>query len=116
MVGLCSVDVVLVRMLAPYGVGLAFTPHRMNSSTPKTTVPTISVNTATLLTRAATWMLMMLMMTGSSIRMTATANTSRGLGVLTLNSLTSNGDATVSMIAPPPTVMYSSPANPTNQP
>ena len=30
----------------------------MSSSTPNRTVPMISVNTATLLTRAATWMLM----------------------------------------------------------
>ena len=85
---------VLVRMPAPYGVGLAWTPHSTSSSTPNTTVPMISVNTATLLTRAATWMLMMLMTTGSSIRMIATASTRRGLGVVTLNSLSSSGAAT----------------------
>ena len=101
-VGLWKTDVVLVRMPAPYGVGLACTPHRMSSSTPNTTVPMISVNTATLLTRAATWMLMMLMTTGSSIKMIATASTRCGLGAVTLNSLSSNGAATVSMIAPPP--------------
>ncbi len=65
----------------------------------------ISVNTATLLTRAATWMLMMLMITGSTISISATASTSRGLGVFTLNSLSSSGEATPSMIAPPPTAM-----------
>jgi hypothetical protein len=46
--------VVLVRMLAPYGDGLDLTAQRTNSRTPNTTVPRISVNTATLLTRAAT--------------------------------------------------------------
>ena len=103
-------------MLAPYGDGLDFTAQSTNSSTPNTTVPMISVNTATLLTRAATWMPMMLMITGSTMRISATANTSRGLGVLTLNSLSSSGEATPSMMAPPPTLMYSKPANPTNQP
>ena len=104
-VGLWKADVVLNRMPAPYGEGLACTPHSTNSSTPNTTVPMISVNTATLLTRAATWMLMMLITTGSSIRMIATVSTRRGLGLLTLNSLSSSGDATSSMIAPPPTAM-----------
>jgi hypothetical protein len=61
-------------------------------------------------------MLMMLMITGSTMSMIATARTSRALGVFTLNSLSSSGDATPSMIAPPPTLMYSSPANPTNHP
>ena len=42
----------------------------------------ISVNTATLLTRAATWMLMRLMTTGSSIKMIATASTRCGLGAV----------------------------------
>src|SRR5579862_9298944 len=115
-VGLWLTDAVLVRMPAPYGVGLDFTPHRMNSSTPNRTVPMISVNTATLLTRAATWMLMMLMNTGRTIRMIATVSTRRGLGSLTLNSDRSSGEATPSMIAPPPTAMYSRPAKPTNQP
>ena len=76
----------------------------------------ISVNTATLLTRAATWMLMMLITTGSSIKMIATVSTRCGLGVSMLNSLSSSGAATWSMIAPPPTAMYSRPAKPTNQP
>ncbi len=93
-VGLWKTDVVLVRMPAPYGVGLACTPHRTRSSTPNTTVPMISVNTATLLTRAATWMLMMLITTGSSIKMIATVSTRCGLGLSTLNSLSSSGDAT----------------------
>ena len=48
---------------------------------------------------------MMLMITGSTIRISATANTSRGLGLLTLNSLSSSGEATPSMMAPPPTLM-----------
>lgn len=65
----------------------------------------ISVNTATLLTRAATWMLMRLITTGSSIKMIATVSTSCELGLSTLNSLSSSGDATPSMIAPPPTAM-----------
>ena len=104
-VGLWKTDVVLNRMPAPYGEGLACTPQSTSSSTPNTTVPMISVNTATLLTRAATWMLMMLITTGSSIRMIATVSTRRGLGLLTLNSLSSSGDATSSMIAPPPTAM-----------
>ena len=95
----------LVRMLTPYGLGLVCSPHSTSSSTPKTTVPMISVKTAMLLTRAATWMLMMLIITGSSIRMIATDSTSRGLGLLTLNSLSSSGLATPSMIAPPPTAM-----------
>ena len=98
-------DVVLVRMLAPFGSGLVCSAHSTNSSTPKTTVPMISVNTATLFTRAATWMLMMLRITGSTIRISATAKTSRGFGVLSLNSLSSSGEATPSMIAPPPTAM-----------
>ena len=76
----------------------------------------ISVNTAMLLTRAATWMLMRLIMTGSSIRMIATVSTRGRLGLLSLNSLSSSGEATPSMIAPPPTAMYSRPAKPTNQP
>jgi hypothetical protein len=95
---------------------LDLTPQSTNSSTPKTTVPMISVNTAMLLTRAATWMLMMLITTGSSIRMIATVSTSCGLGVVSLNSLSSSGAATPSMMAPPPTAMYSSPAKPTNHP
>src|SRR5262249_7888503 len=69
-VGLCTTDVVLNSM--PPGAGLACVPQSTSSSTPNTTVPMISVNTATLLTRAATWMLMMLITTGSSIKMTAT--------------------------------------------
>ena len=92
-------------MPTPYGVGLVCSPHSTSSRTPNTTVPMISVNTAMLLTRAATCMLMMLIIVGSSIRMTATESTSCGLGVLTLNSLSSSGDATPSMIAPPPTAM-----------
>ena len=104
-VGLWKTEVVFMRMPAPYGVGLEWTPHSTSSSTPNTTVPMISVNTATLLTRAATWMLMMLMTMGSSIKMIATASTRCGLGVLTLNSLSSSGAATWSMIAPPPTAM-----------
>jgi hypothetical protein len=54
----------------------------------------ISVNTATLLTRAATWTLMMLMTSGSSMRMIATESTRCGLGLSMLNSLSSSGDAT----------------------
>ena len=92
------------------------TPQSTNSSTPKTTVPMISVNTATLLTRAATWMLMMLITTGISISTIATESTSCGLGLVSLNSLSSSGAATASMMAPPPTAMYSSPAKPTNHP
>ncbi len=69
-----------------------------------------------LLTLAATWMLMMLMTTGMSISTIATASTRCGLGEVSLNSLSSSGAATVSMMAPPPTVMYSSPAKPTNHP
>src|SRR5215469_472440 len=111
-VALWYTDVVLNRMPAPYGEGLALTPQSTNSRTPKTTVPMISVNTATLLTRAATWMLMMLITTGSSISTIATDSTRCGLGAVTLNSLSSSGAATVSMMAPPPTAMYSSPAKP----
>jgi hypothetical protein len=76
----------------------------------------ISVNTAMLLTRAATWMLMMLKTTVASISRIATVSTRCGLGVVSLNSLSSSGAATVSMMAPPPTVMYSRPAKPTNHP
>src|SRR5262245_24752705 len=115
-VGLWNTEVVFVRIPAPYGVGFALKPQSARSSMPNRTVPMISVNTATLLTRAATCMLMMLITTGSSIRMIATDSTSLGFGFSTLNSLSSSGDATPSMIAPPPTDMYSSPAKPTNQP
>ena len=104
-VGLWKTEVVLVRMPAPYCSGLDLTPHSTSSRTPNTTVPTISVNTAMLLTRAATWMLMRLITTGSSIKMTATASTRCALGLSTLNSLSSSGAATCSMIAPPPTAM-----------
>jgi hypothetical protein len=51
-VGLWNTEVVLVRMPAPYCSGLDLPPHS-TSSTPNTTVPMISVNTAMLLTRAA---------------------------------------------------------------
>src|SRR5262249_13551463 len=104
-VGLCTAAVVLVRMPQPYGLGLELTPHKTNSSTPNSTVPMISVNTATLLTRAATCMLMMLITAGSTNRMIATENTSRALGAFTPNSVSSSGDATSSMIAPPPTAI-----------
>jgi hypothetical protein len=50
-------------------------------------------------------MLMRLITTGSSIKMIATVSTRCGLGLSTLNSLSSSGDATPSMIAPPPTAM-----------
>lgn len=53
-------------------------------------------------TRAATWMLTMLITTGSSIRRIATVSTRCGLGVAEVNSLISTGAATVSMIPPPP--------------
>ena len=87
----------------------------MSSSTANTTVPMISVNTATLLTLAATCTLMMLITAGRIMMMIATARVRCGVAV-TPNSLISSGAATSRMIAPPPTVMYISPANPTNQP
>src|SRR6516225_10113709 len=98
--------VVFPRMLNPYGDGLLCATNSANSSTPNTTVPMISVNTATLLTRAATCTLMMLTITGRIISMMATASTRWALVAgLTLNSVTRSGEAASSMIAPPPTVM-----------
>ena len=76
----------------------------------------ISVNTATLLTLAATWMLMMLITTGGGFSTIATVSTRCGLGLVTLNSLSSNGAATVSMMAAAPTARYSRPTKPMNQP
>ena len=105
-----------MRMPAPYGVGLACTPHSTSSSTPNTTVPMISVNTATLLTRAATWMLMMLMTTGSSIKMIATVEHQVRARVVDVELAEQQRGRDLSMIAPPPTAMYSRPAKPTNQP
>src|SRR5713226_1310942 len=96
--------VVLPRMDHPVADGLEWPSQRASSTTANTTVPTISVKTATLLTRAATWTLMMFTIVGSSSRMIATPSTRCGVGVA-LNSLTSSGEAPSSMIAPPPTVM-----------
>src|SRR6476646_11607462 len=78
-VGLWKADVVLNRMPAPYGEGLACTPQSTNSSTTNTSVTMSSVNTATSFTRAAAWMLMMLITTGTSIDRMATESTRRGL-------------------------------------
>src|SRR5579875_85851 len=104
--GLWPGRAVLARTDHTYGDGVLQPSHRKKSVTANTTGPTISVNTAMLLTRAATWTLMMFTRVGRIIRTIATASTRWGLAAgSTLNSLTSSGAAPSSMIAPPPTVM-----------
>ncbi len=79
-------------------------------------MPMISVKTARLFTRAASWTLMMLMTIGRSRSTNATNSTRRAFSPFQPKSATVSGAVARSVIPAPPAARYIRPVNPTKYP